>query len=114
VGQGDLEFVRFMLETFVESCDEAIAGFAQAVQAADAGQLRGTAHTLRPTLTHLRALHILPPVERLNKWPEPFELATVQPVVDETIGLLRQVSARIVADLAAGAGGRPAASAELA
>ena len=30
VGQGDLEFVRFMLETFVESCEEASsAGFAQ-------------------------------------------------------------------------------------
>ena len=100
VGQGDLEFVRFMLKTFVESCDEAIAGFSQAMQDADAGQLRGTAHTLRPNLTHLRALHILPPVERLNKWPEPFELAAVQPVVEEAIGLLRQVSARILTDLA--------------
>ncbi|MCI1190128.1 response regulator [Hymenobacter sp. DH14] len=114
VGQGDLEFVRFMLETFVESCDEAIAGFSQAVQAADASQLRGTAHTLRPNLTHLRALHILPPVELLNKWPEPFELAAVQPVVEETIGLLRQVSARIVADLAAETCPAPAGRAELA
>ena len=114
VGQGDLEFVRFMLETFVESCDEAIAGFTQAVQAADVRLLRGTAHTLRPNLTHLRALHILPPVNRLNEWPEPFELAAVQPVVDETIGLLRQVSARIVADLAAETCPAPVASPELA
>ncbi|WP_460500806.1 response regulator [Hymenobacter agri] len=114
VGQGDLDFVRFMLETFVESCDEAIAGFGQAVLAADVRQLRGTAHTLRPNLTHLRALHILPPVELLNEWPEPFERAAVQPVVDETIGLLRQVSARITADLAAGACASPAASPELA
>ena len=114
VGQGDLDFVRFMLETFVESCDEAIAGFSQAVQAADVRQLRGTAHTLRPNLTHLRALHILPPVELLNAWPEPFEQAAVQPVVDEAIVLLRQVSARITADLAAGACTSPAASPELA
>ena len=114
VGQGDLEFVRFMLETFVESCDEAIAGFTEAVQAADVRQLRGTAHTLRPNLTHLRALHILPPVDRLNEWPEPFELAAVQPVIDETIGLLRQVSARIVADLAVDNYAALAASPELA
>jgi signal transduction histidine kinase/ActR/RegA family two-component response regulator len=114
VGQGDAEFVRFMLETFVESCDEAIAGFSQAVHAGDVRLLRGTAHTLRPNLTHLRALHILPPVEQLNEWPEPFELAAVQPVVDSAVDLLRQVSARIVADLAAEAPAHPAASAELA
>ncbi len=114
VGQGDPEFVRFMLETFIESCDEAIAGFIQAVQEADVRQLRGTAHTLRPNLTHLRALHILPPVELLNEWPAPFERAAVQPVVDETIGLLRQVSARIGADLAAAPAAAPAASSELA
>ena len=113
VGQGDAEFVRFMLETFVESCDEAIAGFIRAVQEASVCQLRSTAHTLRPNLTHLRALHILPPVELLNQWPEPFERAAVQPVVDETIGLLRQVSARIGADLAATAAAAPAASSEL-
>ncbi|GAA4051111.1 hypothetical protein GCM10022409_42340 [Hymenobacter glaciei] len=114
VGQGDVEFVRFMLETFVESCHEAIAGFSQAVEAADVRQLRGTAHTLRPNLTHLRALHILPCVELLNEWPEPFELAAVQPVVDEAIELLGQVSSRIVTDLAAEAYGSPAASAEIA
>ena len=114
VGQGDQEFVRFMLETFVESCEEAIAGFEQATKAADSRQLRDTAHTLRPNLTHLRALHILPSVERLNKWPEPCDWATARPVVDETIRLLRQVSARIVADLAAAACALPAASTELA
>ena len=113
VGQGDLGFVRFMLETFVESCDEAIAGFAQAVRAADVRQLRATAHTLRPNLTHLRALHILPPVELLDKWPEPFELAAVQPVVAEATGLLAAVSARIGADLAA-TGIVPAASTKIA
>ena len=114
VGQGDVEFVRFMLETFVESCEEAISGFTQAVQQADVRQLRGIAHTLRPTLTHLRALHILPPVELLNKWPEPFELAAVQPVVDEAISLLRQVSACIVGDLATEKYLAPASGAELA
>ena len=114
VGQGDQEFVRFMLETFVESCDEAIAGFAQAVHDADVCQLRATAHTLRPNLTHLRALHILPCVERLDKWSEPFELAAVQPVVAEVTGLLAQVCARIGADLAAAAAIVPAASTELA
>lgn len=113
VGQGNLEFVRFMLETFVESCDEAIAGFTQGVHEADVRQLRATAHTLRPNLTHLRALHILPSVELLNEWPEPFALAAVQPVVAEVTGLLTEVSARIVADLAAAGGAVPAVSTEL-
>ena len=114
VGQGDLEFVRFMLETFVESCDEAIVGFAQGLAGADVRQLRATAHTLLPNLTHLRARHILPPAERLDKWPEPFELAAVRPVVAEVTGLLRQVSARILADLAAAADAVPATRPELA
>ena len=114
VGQGDQEFVRFMLKTFVESCDEAVAGFAQGLREADVRQLRATAHTLRPNLTHLRALHILPPVELLNEWPEPFERAAVQSVVTEVTSLLKEVSARIVADLAAADGAVPAVDAELA
>ena len=81
---------------------------------ADVRQLRATAHTLRPNLTHLRALHILPPVELLNKWPEPFERAAVQSVVTEVTSLLKEVSARIVADLAAADGAVPAVDAELA
>ena len=100
VGQGDLDFVRFMLETFVESCQEAIAGFAHAVREADVTLLRATAHTLRPSLVHLRALHILPPVEVLDKWPGPFESSAVLPLVEAVTGLLHGVSERITLDLA--------------
>ena len=58
-------------------------------------------------------MHILPSVELLNEWPEPFALAAVQPVVAEVTGLLTEVSARIVADLAAAGGAVPAVSTEL-
>lgn len=50
--QDDLEFVRFMLETCIESCDEIVVGFTQAAQVAIVRQLRGTAHTLRSNLMH--------------------------------------------------------------
>ncbi len=100
VGQGDLDFVKFMLETFVESCQEAIVGFAHAVREADVKLLRATAHTLRPSLVHLRALHILPPVEVLDKWPGPFEASAVLPLVEAVTGLLHGVSERITLDLA--------------
>ncbi|MDQ2773295.1 MAG: response regulator [Bacteroidota bacterium] len=100
VGQGDLDFVNFMLETFVESCEEAVAGFAEAVRATDVALLRTTAHTLRPSLVHLRALHILPPVEVLDKWSEAFEAGAVLPLVESVTRLLREVSERIKLDLA--------------
>ena len=101
VGQGDLDFVKFMLETFVESCQEAIAGFTHAVREADVKLLRATAHTLRPSLVHLRALHILPPVEVLDKWAGPFEASAVLPLVEAVTGLLHEVCERINLDLAA-------------
>ena len=101
VGQGDLDFVNFMLETFVESCEEAVAGFAEAVRAADVVLLRTTAHTLRPSLVHLRALHILPPVEVLDKWSESFEAGAILPLVESVTRLLREVCERIRLDLVA-------------
>ena len=101
VGQGDLDFVKFMLETFVESCQEAVAGFTHAVREADVKLLRATAHTLRPSLVHLRALHILPPVEVLDKWPGAFEAGAVLPLVEAVTELLNEVCERINLDLAA-------------
>jgi len=99
IGQGDLEFVRFMLETFVESCQEAIQGLAQGLADADVALLKTTAHTLRPSLTHLRALHILPPVEALDKWDSGFNLSKLQPLVESVVLLLREVVAQIQQDV---------------
>ena len=98
VGQGDLEFVAFMLETFVESCEEAIERFGQGMETADIKLVKTTAHTLRPNLTHLRAEHLLPPVAALDEWQGSFQPDTLQPLVDSVVLLLREVVTQIRLD----------------
>jgi signal transduction histidine kinase/CheY-like chemotaxis protein len=98
VGQGDLEFVVFMLETFVESCEEAIERFGQGMQTADIGLVKTTAHTLRPNLTHLRAQHLLAPIAALDEWQGDFQPDTLQPLVGSVVLLLREVVTQIRLD----------------
>ena len=104
VGQGDLEFVAFMLETFIEGCQEALSNLAQGLEDTNLALLKTTAHTLRPSLTHLRALHILPPVEALDKWEGAFDRETLQPLVKSISLLLREVIAQIELDMVLQAG----------
>ena len=99
VGQGDPKFVVFMLQTFVESCEEALAGLTQAMREQNLTLLRTTAHTLRPSLTHLRALHLLPPVEALDQWASGFVVNELQPLVDAVGLLLREMISQIQQDL---------------
>jgi len=99
VGQGDPEFVTFMLETFVESCEEALAGLAQGLADADIGRLKATAHTLKPSLVHLRARHIVAPVETLDRWDGGFRPRKLRPLVASIAQLLREVMAQITHDL---------------
>ncbi|OGX85434.1 hypothetical protein BEN48_14355 [Hymenobacter glacialis] len=98
VGQGDPTFVTFMLETFVESCEEAMQGLSQGMLTSDLVLLKTTAHTLLPSLVHLQALHLLAPVEVLDQWQGGFKAATLQPLVDSIILLLREVVAQIRLD----------------
>jgi|GEM_PF-1227007 len=98
-GQGDQEFVVFMLHTFLESCDEAREDLRRALREADTALLKTTAHTLKPSLQHLNAWQALPPVEKLNKWPGAFELEPLQELVSTTEQLLGEVKAQILLDL---------------
>jgi signal transduction histidine kinase/ActR/RegA family two-component response regulator len=97
-GQGDQEFVAFMLETFVESCEEAAQNLSRGMAEGDIKLLKTTAHTLKPSLEHLHALHVLPPVEALDKWEGPFQAEALQPLVDSIILLLRDVVTQITLD----------------
>ena len=99
VGRGDEQFVAFILETFVESCEEALLSFEQGLAAHDMTVLKTTAHTLRPSLVHLRALHIIPPVAAIDQWDGPFELARLHPLVESVVLLLREVCTQIRSDL---------------
>ncbi|MFD1467680.1 response regulator [Hymenobacter caeli] len=98
VGQGDPAFVAFMLETFVESCGEAVQALADGMRAGDAALLKTAAHTLRPGLVHLGALHALPPVEALDQWEGGFQPEALGPLVAAITERLRAVSAQIAMD----------------
>ncbi|MDO7845233.1 response regulator [Hymenobacter sp. M29] len=98
VGQGDSEFVAFMLETFVESCEEAILNLRQGLDQADLTLLKTTAHTLLPNLVHLRAQHLLPPVDALDKWEGSFRSDELQLLVNTITMLLRDIITQIKLD----------------
>jgi signal transduction histidine kinase/ActR/RegA family two-component response regulator len=100
-GQGDLEFVAFMLETFVESCEEAIKGLIQGMDEGSMMILKATAHTLWPNLVHLGAMHLLPSVEVLDQWQGSFQPDLLKPLVDTIVLMLREITAQIRLDTAA-------------
>ncbi|QKG52358.1 response regulator [Hymenobacter sp. BRD67] len=101
IGQDDLEFVAFMLKTFAESCEEAVQSLNQGMLDEDITLLKTTAHTLHPSLVHLRALHLVPPVLALDKWAGPFQADTLQPLVEKISLLLTEVVAEIRHDMQA-------------
>ncbi|NML65508.1 response regulator [Hymenobacter sp. RP-2-7] len=98
-GQGDADFVVFMLHTFLESCEEAVRDLHTGLDTADLPLLKTTAHTLKPSLQHLNAWQALPPVEKLNKWAGDFELAPLQALVDLVKQLLLEVKNQMLLDL---------------
>jgi len=98
-GQGDAEFVVFMLHTFSESCEEALTDLRRGLAEANLGLLKDTAHALKPSLQHLNAWQPLPPVEKLNNWAGDFEAEPLTALVDATEPLLRAVLAQIALDL---------------
>ncbi|RYY11891.1 MAG: response regulator, partial [Cytophagaceae bacterium] len=85
-GQGDPEFVVFMLHTFLDSCQEALNELRQGLREANIGLLKGTAHMLKPSLQHLNAWQALPPVETLNKWDGEFQPEPLQGLVKSVEG----------------------------
>ncbi len=98
-GQGDPEFVVFMLRTFVESCQEALQELHQGLHEANLSMLKGTAHTLKPSLQHLNAWQVLPPIEKLNKWDDEFQLEPLGTLVQSAEVLLGEVLTQIENDL---------------
>ncbi|QKG58019.1 response regulator [Hymenobacter sp. BRD128] len=98
-GQGDPEFVVFMLHTFSESCEEALHDLRRGLAEANLSLLKDTAHALKPSLQHLNAWQPLPPVEKLNNWAEDFAAEPLTALVDAIEPLLRAVLAQIALDL---------------
>ena len=100
-GQGDQNFVAFMLETFVEGCEEAILALTQGMREGNIALVKTTAHTLCPSLVHLQARHILSPVKALDDWQGSFRRDELEPLTDSVVLLLREVMTQIRLDAAA-------------
>ena len=98
VGQGDLEFVADMLDTFAEECEETLHHLGQGMQAGDIARLKTAAHTIHPSLVHLRALHLVPPVRTLDHWTAGFQADTLQPLVATITSSLTDIIAQIRLD----------------
>ena len=98
-GQGDAEFVVLMLHTFVESCEEALRDLRRGLDEASLELLKTTVHTLKPSLQHLNAWQVLPPVEKLNKWDGHFMPEPLLDLVEQVTRLLEEVLAQIALDL---------------
>ncbi|WP_139925275.1 response regulator [Hymenobacter sp. DG01] len=101
VGQGDQSFVNFMLETFVESSEELLQELAQGLQEGNIRQLKTAAHTLKPSLAHLRVQHLIPVVTELDQWPGEFQPEAVGALVATIMQQLREVISQMQAELAA-------------
>ncbi|WP_167856785.1 PAS domain-containing hybrid sensor histidine kinase/response regulator [Hymenobacter aquaticus] len=91
IGQGAPDFMVLMLESFIESAQEAIAELEEAARAQDVPRLRAATHKLKPSLEHLQVQHLLPPVHQLDTWRGPFEEHQLQPLIAQVVEQLQQL-----------------------
>ncbi|RYU78862.1 PAS domain S-box protein [Hymenobacter persicinus] len=99
IGQNDPAFTVLMLESFIESSEEAIQEMSAAVAQQDVQLLRAATHKLKPSLDHLQVYRILPGVVELDSWQMPFDEAVLPPLVEQTVRLLRQLITQLTQEL---------------
>ncbi|WP_187631977.1 PAS domain S-box protein [Hymenobacter lutimineralis] len=91
IGQGDASFTVLMLESFIESCQEAITELEAAVAAQSSDAMRAATHKLKPSLEHLEVFRLLPTVQELDVWRQPFDAAVLLPRISETVAGLEEL-----------------------
>jgi CheY-like chemotaxis protein len=101
VGQGDDDFVALMLDSFIESCEEAVRDFTLALQTQDVKLLKATTHKLKPSLDHLHIQQALSLVEQMDSWEGGFDPQALQPRIETVNSLLRQIIEQMHLDLQA-------------
>jgi PAS domain S-box-containing protein len=100
IGQGDEGFVALMLESFIESCEEAVQDLHQTLLTQDEKLLKATTHKLKPSLDHLHIYQLLPLVKRLDAWDTAFDADVLPPLINNVIELLEQIIRQMTIDLA--------------
>ncbi|MBO0359593.1 PAS domain S-box protein [Hymenobacter sp. BT186] len=101
IGQGDQGFVALMLESFIESCEEAAQDLHQTLLTQDGKLLKATTHKLKPSLDHLHIYQLLPLVKRLDAWDAAYDATVLPPLIKTVIELLEQIIRQMTIDLAA-------------
>ncbi len=97
--RGDEQFIDFMLRTFLESSTAILQELRAAMNAGCIVRLQAGAHKIKPSLMHLHMKQVLEPVEHLEKYVGPFDLATLQPLLNVIDSNLRQVMQQIEQDM---------------
>ncbi|GAA3923766.1 PAS domain S-box protein [Hymenobacter algoricola] len=99
IGQDDAAFTVLMLESFIESCEEAITELHDAVARQDTAQLRAATHKLKPSLDHLQVYRILPLIVELDTWRTAFDAAILPDLVDQAVDQLENLNVQMTREL---------------
>ncbi|MBC6700531.1 PAS domain S-box protein [Hymenobacter sp. BT190] len=99
IGQNSVSFTVLMLESFIESCEEAITELHAAIEQQDSTQIRAAAHKLKPSLDHLQVYSLLPLVVKLNNCPEPFDAQQLPQLVAQTVTQLQELIGQMTLEL---------------
>ncbi|WP_167855123.1 PAS domain S-box protein [Hymenobacter wooponensis] len=99
IGQGDASFTVLMLESFIESCAEAIQELQAATAAHDVVELRAATHKLKPSLEHLQVHRMLPLITTLDSWHAAFDDTIIPSMVAEATKLLQQLTEQMTQEL---------------
>ncbi|RSK47596.1 PAS domain-containing hybrid sensor histidine kinase/response regulator [Hymenobacter rigui] len=99
MARGDQQFIDFMLATFLESSTTILQELHSALAGGNLTRLQAGAHKIKPSLMHLHMKAVLEPVEHLEKYSGPFEVAALQPLLNVIDSNLRQVMQQIERDV---------------
>ncbi|TFZ65515.1 PAS domain S-box protein [Hymenobacter sp. UV11] len=97
--RGNQKFVLSMLQTFIDSTYNALRDLDRDLEVGDVAGLQATAHKLRPSLMHLQIQAAVALMDSLENWEGPFSYDDLQPLVESSDLLLRQVLADMSAEL---------------
>ncbi|TVT43577.1 PAS domain S-box protein [Hymenobacter setariae] len=97
--RGNQKFVESMLKTFIDSTYNALRDLNRALEVGNLAGLQATAHKLRPSLVHLQIQPVVGLIDQLENWEGAFKYDDLQPLVEQSNHLLRQVLANMTTEL---------------
>lgn len=99
IGQNEVSFTMLMLESFIESCNEAIAELHTAIAEQDTLQIRAAAHKLKPSLDHLQVYRLLPLIVELDNWRAQFDATHLPQLVEQVVAQLQELTWQMTLEL---------------